>query len=210
MSIVLQPAEEELRSKIRDAIAIAKLSTSRNDVRQAIVDGGNQASTLHGMLQKRGLEPKHRRYMINNRGCAPASKSFYEHIHPMEDLLKFIDDEHANDDPKDMTVGALFIFRVYSNRWGHDDVYEVERTGDGWKVNHFGNRTVCDKGGRPGLFEELQHDWITYPTGLDDCMERLWIKAEEKGLSVAAVQAALQELADWVSATEKATPAAYR
>jgi hypothetical protein len=37
--------------------------------------------------------------MIKNRQSQPDEPHFYMHYHPIEDLLKFLDDPHANDDP---------------------------------------------------------------------------------------------------------------
>lgn len=43
--------------------------------------------------------------MLENRGVPVEDIEFYNHIHPVDDLLKFIDDINANDDPEDTTIG---------------------------------------------------------------------------------------------------------
>lgn len=43
--------------------------------------------------------------MLENRGVPVEDVEFYNHIHPVDDLLKFIDDVNANDDPEDTTIG---------------------------------------------------------------------------------------------------------
>jgi hypothetical protein len=144
--------------------------------------------------------------MIKNRELPSDHPDFYMHFHPLEDLLKFLEDEHANDDPQDQTIGVTFTFRVFSNRWGHDDTYKVQRTKDGWHVAHLMINGPCDRGGHLILFQNFRQDSIHYPEGLDGWMEWLWTQAAENGLSETQVQAALQQLADWVSNTEKNRP----
>jgi hypothetical protein len=210
MSIQLQPTEQSLRKEIeervqkcRQAFASSRIS---DDVRNWIMEAGQKAHELHMALKKRGHEPRHHGYMIKNRELQPDDPDFYMHFHPLEDLLKFLDDEHANDDPQDQSIGANFTFRVFSNRWGHDDTYTVQRTKDGWHVTHISIGGPCDKGGRPFLFENFRQDSIHFPEGLDGWMEWLWNQAAERGLTAEQVQAGLQQLADWVSNTERSAP----
>ena len=73
-------------------------------------------------------------------------------------------------------------------------------------MTHIAIGGPCDKGGRPFLYENFRQDSINFPSGLEDSMEWLWELASSQGLSHEAVQAALQQLADWVSATEKGKP----
>ena len=77
-------------------------------------------------------QPKHRRYMIENRGLEPEDPDFYKHIHPVEDLLDYLADDTANNEPEDQTIGQNFYMDVYSRRWGHSDRYAITRTEDGW------------------------------------------------------------------------------
>ena len=210
MAIQLKANEQPLRAKIEENVEKARkaFAESRMDdeVGEWIMEAGEKAHELHMALKSRGHEPKHHAYMIENRELPPDHPEFYMHFHPLEDLLKFLEDEHANDDPKDQTIGANFTFRVFSRRWGHDDNYQVKRTEDGWNITHIAIGGPCDKGGRPFLFENLRHDSIHFPEGLDGWMEWLWTKAANQGLTQAQVQAALQQLADWVSNTEKNAP----
>lgn len=210
MSIQLQPKEQRLRDEIAERVRKARQAftehRSGDDIRRLITEAGQKAHELHMTLTNRGHEPRHHAYMVKNRGLQPEHRDFYMHFHPLEDLLKFLDDEHANDDPQDQTIGATFTFRVFSNRWGHDDTYQVRRTGDGWYVSHMAINGPCDKGGRPFLFENFRQDSIHHPEGLDGWMEHLWNQASERGLTTEQVQAGLQELADWVSNTERNAP----
>jgi len=210
MSIQLQADEQALRAKIDERVAEARQAFERGrigpEVSTLIAEAGQDAHKLHMALKGRGLEPKHHAYMVKNRELQPDHEEFYMHFHPLEDLLKFLDNEHANDDPVDQTIGSEFTFRVFSKRWGHDDNYTVKRTSEGWAVSHIAIGGPCDKGGRPFLFENLRQDSIQFPEGLDGWMEWLWTKAAEDGLSAEQVQAGLQQLADWVSATERNAP----
>jgi hypothetical protein len=210
MSIQLNANEQTIRAEIVERMNKARqaMAESRTDdkVREWIMEAGERAHKLHLLLKLRGQEPKHHAYMIRNRDMAPDAPEFYMHFHPIEDLLKFLDNEHANDDPVDQTIGAVFTFKVFSRRWGHDDTYAVQRTKLGWKISHIAIGGPCDKGGNPFLYMNFRQDSIQYPVGLEGWMEWLWNQASEKGLTQPQVQAALQELADWVSHTEQNVP----
>lgn len=210
MSIQLNPEEEQLQKDIAKLVAECREAfswTSQNsNVSEWISEAGQKAHKLHMLLKGRGLEPRHHAYMIKNRELQPDHPDFYKHFHPLEDLLKFLEDEHANDDPEDQTIGVKFTFRVYSRRWGHHDEYRIRRTEDGWHVEHMSINGPCDKSGRPILFSNFRQDSIQYPARLDLYMEWLWDQAAEQGLDRNKVQSALQELADWVSNTERNAP----
>lgn len=210
MSIQLQPDEQTLRNEIEDRVQKCRQAFASgrigDDVRNWILEAGGKAHVLHMALKARGHEPRHHGYMIKNRELPADDAQFYMHFHPLEDLLKFLDNEHANDDPQDQTIGAHFTFRVYSNRHRHDDTYSVTRTADGWTVSHIAIGGPCDKGGRPFLFENFRQDSIQFPEGLDGWMEWLWNRAAEDGLAQDQVQTGLQQLADWVSNTERNAP----
>jgi len=164
------------------------------------------AHRLHIELTQSGQAPKHHKYMYENRGVPPDSLEFYEHVHPVEDLLKYLADEHANDDPEDVTIGKAFQFKVFSRRWGHDDVYHMTRTKTGWDVTYISIGGPCDKSGKPYLFANLQQDAIDYPAGLGGWLEWLWHRAKEDGLTAAQVQSSLDQLAQWVRNTEQSSP----
>lgn len=209
--IDLKPHEKVLEEGVRTQLDVVKRRIQSHDVggdlRELIAEMGAQAHELHESLRKRGLEPRHHRYMVRNRGMESRNPHFYEHVHPTEDLLKFIKDRDANADPVDQTVGTEFTFRVYSRRWGHDDTYRITRTADGWDVAHMAIRP-CNKRGEPALYAKFRQDSINYPEALPGYLEYLWDEAsnEGSGLSAEDVQAALDALAAWVSETEKGSP----
>ena len=210
MSIELDQVEAALRTDISELMEKASKAfddgRSAEDAVQLIEDAGERSHRLHMLLKDRGLEPRHHAYMIENRGMPSDDPNFYLHFHPIQDLLKFLDDEHANDDPEDQTIGVKFSFRVYSRRWGHEDTYKVKRTKEGWDISHSAIGGPCDTGGQPFLFRNFRQDSIQFPAKLDGWLEWLWNQAAEKGLTAEQVQTALQELAAWVSQTEKSAP----
>lgn len=202
--IELRHQIEERVIKARNAYALSRLDDPATG--QGIIDAGKFAHQLHMKLLERGHEPKHHHYMIKNRGMEPTHPEFYEHFHPLEDLIKFLDNPSANDDPIDQTIGKTFKFKVVSRRWGSADEYTLKRTLDGWYVSHMAINGSCDKGGRPYLFENLKHDSIQYPVGLDGLLEWLWEQARDKGMSEIDVQKEMTALADWVTNTENSMP----
>lgn len=164
------------------------------------------ATTAHELHMSLSPHPRHHRYMTKNRGLSADDPEFYRHIHPVEDLLKYLNDPSANDDPVDQTIGHTFKFRVYTRRWGHDDVYRMKRTSAGWEIHSMGPDKICHKNGSPELFRLLEHDLVNYPKALPDYVEYLWSQAESQGLSAVEVQKALDDLGKWVSICERNSP----
>lgn len=105
--------------------------------------------------------------------------------------------------PQDQTIGAEFIFVVYSKRWSNNDTYHVKRTADGWEILHMSIGGSCNKRGEPYLFESFKQDSIRYPPEVGHRMESLWERARNQGLSHDEVQSGLNEIAQSVVAAEK-------
>jgi hypothetical protein len=190
-----------LREDIRDGQNLSY--EERNEIYHKMKTAAHK---LHLSLTKRGHEPIHHKYMIKNRGMESANPEFYDHIHPVEDLLAFIEDVNANKDPEDQTIGKQFDFNVYTRRWGHEDRYYITRTEDGWDIEHQTYNGSCDKTGSPLLFDAMRHDSVNYPESLGEYLEWLWYRAKEDGLSSDEVQESLNQLSSWVSLTEKYSP----
>lgn len=210
MKLDLEPNEKKLYDKISNLVNEIRIGfkkyESNDDLNKKITKASEYAHELHMQLKKRGHEPKHHNYMIINREMNITDPKFYNHFHPLEDLLKFISDTTANDDPQDITVGKEFDFKVCSPRLEYDDSYTFIRTEDGWKIEFMGIGGLCDIGGHPYLFENLEHDGISYPSDLDVYIEFLWLAAKNKGLTKEQVQEALTQLADWVKTVGKNAP----
>lgn len=165
------------------------------------------AHELHISLKNSGYEPKHHKYMLENRGVPVEDVEFYNHIHPVDDLLKFIDDVNANDDPEDTTIGEKFTLRIYTRRWGHYDHYSMTRTKNGWDFQEMliSNSGECKKDGSPNLCRALEHDSVCYPKQIGEFFEYLWEQAAE-GLTAQEVQECFDMLGEWISSCEMNTP----
>lgn len=174
--------------------------------RPAYEEMAEAAAALHASLSGRGIEPRHHGYMLKNRGIPPGDPEFYNHIHPATDLLKFVKDQEANDDPEDVTLGDEFLLKVFSRRWGHFDHYRLTRTSKGWYVAFTGIEGDCAASGEPFLMENLDHDSINYPSGIGHHLVDVWLGARDQGWSHERVQEELDVLGGWITSTEKATP----
>lgn len=206
MKLELTPKQEELREVIKENLAIAKDWQNQED---AVVDKAFSAmkSAAHELHMQLEPKPKHHGYMIKNRGLEPEDPEFYNHIHPVEDLLDYLEDTTANDDPEDVTIGDTFHFDVYSQRWGHKDRYQLTRTKNGWyvsAVSYNGEDRVHE--GMKELCRAMQHDSISYPRNVDSFMDSIWEQARDQGLTHEHVQEMLNKVADWISQTEQNAP----
>lgn len=211
--IILKDSESKLRDSLQNdaekywsILNGEKMPYDGEALRALCIKMAETAHELHMSLKNRGIKPVHHSYMIENRGCQPEALEFYRHIHPVEDLLSFIKDKNANDDPSDKTIGLEFKMSIYVRRWGREDTYRIKRTESGWYVDFLSISGNCDKKGSPYLFMNLDHDGVCYPAQLGDFMESLWEKAAEKGMKRTEVQRAINQLGAWISLCEKNVP----
>ncbi|MEV5116675.1 hypothetical protein [Peribacillus frigoritolerans] len=210
MKVELNKEQEYLRKIIEEKVNIIRdliHSTDQNvnyfNIEKEEMIMGDAAHKLHMQLNPK---PKHHRYMIENRGLKPDDPEFYYHIHPVEDLLSYLDDTSANDDPEDQTLDHSFFMNIYTRRWGHNDRYNFIRNEKGWHVSHL---SYSEQGGRdaePILGYILRHDSVSYPRTLSSLLEDIWYRAQEEGLTHEQVQKMLSDVADWVSLTERNYP----
>ena len=212
-SVKLNSEEKKLKVELEgiceevwQAFEMKRSGTGNIDIKELYEKMANKAHELHMSLKNRRIDVKHHKYMLENRGCSPEDLEFYRHIHPVEDLLEFIEDTSANDDPVDKTIGEKFTLRIYTRRWGHDDVYYLSRSNNGWHIETITNRGESNKGGYPVLFDAFKHDGVCYPKQTGEFLEFLWDKAKEDGLDKAAVQKGLDDLGKWISKCEKSVP----
>lgn len=216
-SIELNEEEKNLKdqieknlSKLRNYYKSLCSDIPREDARQIISDNANICLQLHKILKKKGHPPIHSKYMIRNRKVLTSeSFEFYDHFHPQEDLIKFIEDPEANvreTNPEDTTMGKTFDFSVYSRRWGHNDCYQLKRNVDGWYISFLSHNGQCDCSGNPYLYKNLEHDFISYPLDLHSYISSIWSHAEN-GESFDVIQCKLKKVANWVSNCERSAPA---
>ena len=162
----LTEQQEELRDKLKQLLnrvwKLMKMShpwhsgeeaeKAEQELPSAMDQMAQTAHELHQSLAASGYPPKHHGYMIENRGMPADDAEFYFHVHPVEDLLKFLEDPGANDDPQDLTVGCEFTLRIAVARFGgQTDQYRLIRTDSGWIVKHIAIGGPCDKGRIPSV-----------------------------------------------------------
>jgi hypothetical protein len=207
MKQYLNDEQKKLREIIEENLKIAKdwQNQSKEAVEIAFKKMSAAAHELHMQLNPK---PKHHRYMIENRGMDPEDPEFYNHIHPVEDLLAYLDDTSANDDPIDQTLGDKFTLRIYTNRWGHYDVYHLTRTEKGWysEFHTYSGEDDINKSGMKNLIAIMKHDSVSFPRDVDYYFSSIWQRAKDEGLSHEQVQEMLDRVAEWISETEKNAP----
>ncbi|MCK4606819.1 MAG: hypothetical protein KAU35_05940 [candidate division Zixibacteria bacterium] len=210
MRIELVSAEQSLHKDIESRLEQVRSAYEGSafeiaDIRTLIQEMGKMAHQLHMALKGRGHKPNHHKYMIKNRDMPSDDPEFYMHVHPVEDLLAFIKDPHANDDPEDQTIGHEFTFVWFSKRRNRSETNKLTRTETGWDILAT-LRGPCNKAGRPFLYSNFTNDMIHYPAELEGYLEWLWVQASEQGLPHEVVQEALEQLANWVEATSHSAP----
>lgn len=99
-----------------------------------------------------------------------------------------------------------FTFTVYQNRRDHEDTYTIVKTENGWHVSHIAINGETKPNGENALFMNLNQDSISYPKQLGSFLEWLWEEANNNRLTDDEIQTKIQELADWISITERAEP----
>jgi len=210
MKVNLNPEQEKIREYIQKLYDEAteyfkgkSLDIPSNRMEEIINEMGELGHKLHMQLSPR---PKHHKYMIENSGMQPEDPTFYYHIHPIEDLLKYLEDVHANDDPEDITLNEKFEFKVYTRRWGHHDLYQITRNKDGWFISHLSHSGQGGKNAEPILSYILRHDSVSYPQNLANIMEDIWSRAEDEGLTKVQVQEMLNQVAEWINIVETNYP----
>ena len=211
--ITLSPKERRLKEKIKNTLDLfwkpsGEFSPPENGI-ERIAQNAKLCLELHRILKANGHPPVHSKYMLANRRVATSeSIEFYNHIHPQQDLIAFIDDPLANvrnTNKPDVTMGKTFCFNVYSRRWGHDDRYQIRRIAEGWYIEHIGINGECDHEGNPYLYDNFRQDYISYPADICHYMSSIWTRADE-GASFDEIQEMLDKIAKWISDTEKSSP----
>lgn len=165
--------------------------------------------------------PVYRDYMIDNRGVSPEDDidEYYDHFHSLQDLYNLIDkdQDYWKTLKGDLNLGVPYKFPVYTNRWGHEDIYAVTRTYDGWYVKYHGIGGECKPDGKgrdsefdgrtissPGGFiENFNQDYVDYPKNFHYVIERLWNLADENEMNPDELQEKLLDVAKLVSEVER-------
>lgn len=161
--------------------------------------------------------PIYKESIIMNSGIIPENnpEEYYNHFHMIEDLYRVIfENEEIKWDSVegDLNLNKPMKLRIYSTRWGHDDIYEVRRTITGWNFKHLTYDLNCVKDGslngskKDGLYQILKHDSIQYPyEGVSSALQNLWILADSTEMATKDLENYLQDVGNWINAVEKAT-----
>lgn len=200
---------KKLRSAYENVLEILNkdiTSINSDKWKEALIEMGDIAHEVHMSLAASGHEPVHHQYMVKNREVKPRDKDFYKHVHPVKDLLAFIEDEDANKDPEDVTIGKEFYMNVFTRRWGHYDRYTFTRNEQGWFIEFLNYDIQANKDVNPALNKMLDHDSVCYPAQMNEFFEYLWDRAHEDGLTEAQVQKAISDLGEWISQCERCAP----
>ncbi|MDR5025382.1 hypothetical protein FOL75_26705 [Bacillus thuringiensis] len=206
MTIELNAQQQQLQEEIVQNLAIVKEAIHGNNNENCDEAFDKMAVAAHQLHISLTPAPTHHVNMLRNRGVSPEDPVFYQHVHPVEDLLAYLEDPTANDAPVDQTLDTTFNMTVFSSRWGHTDNYTVVRNADGWHTSFMSLSEQGGKDAQDSLAVLLRHDSIAYPHDLAYVMEDLWNQAADRGLSQEQVQAMLDEVANWIIATEKNYP----
>jgi hypothetical protein len=155
-----------------------------------------------------GRLPILNKYLMINSGRIPEEDviNFYDHFHMLQAMLNDIRGEGEKMTTKgDETLDLEMTFSLYTRRWGHDDIYHMKRTVDGWSLEYSAIGSSCEKDGTGALFHSLEHDSVFYPKdGIKFAMAELWEQADEGALTPKELQDKLQQIADWISVVERA------
>ncbi|MCY3411837.1 MAG: hypothetical protein INQ03_09410 [Candidatus Heimdallarchaeota archaeon] len=166
----------------------------------------NLAHKLHMMLKNRGIEPRHSRHVLENRGLSPDDPEFYYHEHCIEDLIKFVGDQYANQ-PEDLTMDKKFRFEYFTDRWKHDDWFDVTRTQNGWKFKHLREYFLpIDGTDTTSFYEMFEQDSVSVPRNLHFKFYELWDLCIDEGYTQKHVQKKLDDIGTWISQSELYEP----
>lgn len=178
---------------------------NNDDDKKIWIDMVKKAIQLHNLVK-----PVHSKIMITNRGCEPNEnlEKFYNHIHPIEDLLQLIEnpDKNKTKNKTNPTIDKEFELKIYTKRWSREDKYKLKRIKSGWNVSHISISGDCDKSGFPYLYKNFEQDSLSYPNDISGYLEFLWEKADEDFLTEVQVQNSLNEISEWISICEKNSP----
>lgn len=146
--------------------------------------------------------------MIDNRGISPEenTKEYYDHFHSIEDLVRHINGDKVKlSKLGDINLHRKYRFVLYTNRWGHTDTYQIERTLEGWIVYfNFDKGNFADnKSANKSLMSIFDQDNIKYPAQIFKAFEYLWDIANDEEMTPKDLQSCINELADWINITEQ-------
>ncbi|XQY92150.1 hypothetical protein ACNRWW_01460 [Metabacillus sp. HB246100] len=208
----LKELEDKLETNYKKIKDIFMNFKPTHNAQEIINETKGIAAKLHWIYT-----PIYTEQTILNREIIPEenTEEYYDHFHTIEDLYRVIFENKEiawNSLEGDINLNSPMKFRVYSSRWGHEDIYTVKRTEKGWNFKHLSYNVNCLKNGtisgekKDGFYAILQHDSIQYPyDGVEYALVTLWNEADTSSMTVKDLEKKLQDIGDWISAVEKAT-----
>ena len=76
----------------------------------------------------------------------------------------------------------------------------------GWFFHANAHSGLTDQKGTPHFFGNLNQENAWFPNGVDDYLEHLWSVIEEGKADAETAQRMLNEIGDWISATQRSAP----
>ena len=195
--LVLTPSEKLLFDELSDGVSSLRESGYK-DPAEALIELAPKARELHMSLKIHGHEPAYHGFILKNRGVPAEELSFFEHIHPIEDLLSFIKNPEDNDEQDILSPKTRFSFPLYVGSKRRYIDYRLICTQTCWMVY-----INDDKQGE--LPHVLSSENISYPVTAAEMLEEIR-KAAVSGATKQEIQNALGEIADWISTSEKSMP----
>jgi hypothetical protein len=99
-----------------------------------------------------------------------------------------------------------FTFKYWTNRWKGTTIVRLTHTPTGWHLSASAHSGDCNKSGVPLFYSNFAQDYVAYPHKIGMTLEHAWEQIASGAWTNAGAQERLQELADWVTATETAEP----
>lgn len=154
--------------------------------------------------------PIYSEQMIINRGIIPEEniEEYYNHYHAIQDLYfeivgRGIDYKNIGGD---CNLDKEFTVNIYTSRWGHDDMYEIKRTVEGWHLSFLSYTGNFDKNGEGMFFEALNHDSVFFPKdAVGYALNTLWDEADSTSMDSEELKYKFLQIINWINEIEKAS-----
>lgn len=201
---------EELKKIYEQIIKALQTPSDSKDPKSLLNQAGETAHQLHTKLTDRDEEPPHQPYMIRNRGMSSDHPDFYKHLHPIEDLLSWIEAPNSIEISKDTTIDQEFTFTI-EKTWRDGPLnIKLKRTPSGWEVSSLGYPvTRTNRGGVPYFYYILDQEKVSYPADLKYNLEGVW-KNGANGSSFEELQEEVSALDKWVSGVDASNPCKHK
>lgn len=97
-------------------------------------------------------------------------------------------------------------FSYWTNRWGANTTVYLTHTPEGWHLGAMAHTGDCDRSGSPCVYSNFDQDYVCFPSRFGSWLEHAWEQIHAGEWSEEEAQKRIEELADWVTACERAEP----